>query len=81
VPGAEVLGGEVATGDLADVVVDVPGQHVVPGAVRVPVGEQLGTGVAAALEPVDDPADLVFGHGLVAFPRALGRIPGYSKIT
>jgi hypothetical protein len=60
-PGAEVLGGVVAAGDGAQVVVDVAALHVdprrsAPGPAAV--GEQLGPAAAALSELLDDARDL-----------------------
>src|SRR5690606_22183575 len=43
-PGAEILGGEIFPGNLAQVVVDVAGFHVAPFAILIDVLEQLMAG-------------------------------------
>jgi hypothetical protein len=63
VPGAEVLGGELAAGHFAQVVVDVGGGDIVP-APAAPVGEQPVAAAAASLEAADDRAHPVLGHRL-----------------
>jgi hypothetical protein len=73
VPGAEVLGGELAAGHLAQVVVDVAGGDIMP-APTAPVGEQPVAAAAAALEASDDGAHLVFSYGLFLVSGGLAGI-------
>src|SRR5690349_10596085 len=72
-PGAEVLGGVVASGYLAEVVVDVRRGDVVP-ARPAPVDEQLVPAVPAPPQAPDDRAHLILGHRLLALLGPLGRI-------
>jgi hypothetical protein len=73
VPGAEVLGGEVALGDLSQVVVDVGGGYVAPGPAHA-VREQFVTAATASFQAAYDGADLFVGDGLLALLRAFRRI-------
>src|SRR6185437_5220685 len=72
-PGAEVLGGVVAAGYLAEVIVDVRRGDVVP-ARPAPVDEQLVPAVPAPPQAPDDRAHLILGYRLFALLGPLGRI-------
>ena len=73
VPGAEVLGGELPAGDLAQVGVDVGRGHVVPAAAG-PIGEQAVSVALAPLEASHDRLDVGVHHGLLSLLGTLGEV-------
>jgi hypothetical protein len=74
VPGSEVLGREVRAGDLAQVVVDVGGGHVVGSARAVAPGQELIATPVPPFQAPHDHAEPLVGNGLLALDAALGRV-------
>jgi hypothetical protein len=81
VPGPEVLGGDVAADNLAEVGVDVGATDVAPGAELVAEGEQFLARVVAGEQLLDDGADVGVDEGLQPVLAALRGVLEHDDVT